>query len=206
MILFCAMAWLKTSEFRSSPKSASNSLGVCRRSIGYEMRMHTRCQVFPEGAECRQSSFGLRSAPFSSSCSLGFSVCFFRCRRRDTPTSSQKSGRVGQNPKELPRLGAADLSTLEKERKPLHEPVEPPFIMKTIPIAYIVVPPKDVASLTEALKHGLDRPWDRSAISTWDRSRTWTDVAREVIDIQRALAGVDSTAVAEPTLYHHVRH
>jgi teichuronic acid biosynthesis glycosyltransferase TuaC len=60
----------------------------------------------------------------------------------------------------------------------------------------IAVPPKDVAALTAALERGLDKQWDRSAISTWGRSRTWADVAREVIDIQRTLAGADSAAVA----------
>ncbi len=70
----------------------------------------------------------------------------------------------------------------------------------------LTVPPKDVGALTNALEHGLDQQWDRRSISTWGRSRTWTDVAREVIDIQRRIVGLDSPADVDPKLYNHVRH
>ena len=67
-----------------------------------------------------------------------------------------------------------------------------------------IVPPKDAAALAEALERGLNKPWDRGVISTWGRSRTWADVAREVIKIHRGLIG--SAAVVNQPSYHHVRN
>jgi teichuronic acid biosynthesis glycosyltransferase TuaC len=45
-----------------------------------------------------------------------------------------------------------------------------------------IVPQKDSQSLREAIIAGLERLWDRPAISEWGRARSWEAVAREVAD------------------------
>jgi teichuronic acid biosynthesis glycosyltransferase TuaC len=67
------------------------------------------------------------------------------------------------------------------------------------------VPTKDVARLTDALECGLRTPWDRAAISAGGRSRTWVDVAREVIEIERIIVGEKPTNM-DQTSYEHVRN
>lgn len=57
-----------------------------------------------------------------------------------------------------------------------------------------VVPAKNVEALGDALQKALSRPWDRKAISDWGRSRSWEQVAGEVVEAMRQ-------AVAE-----YVRH
>ncbi|HTS61387.1 MAG TPA: glycosyltransferase [Candidatus Acidoferrales bacterium] len=44
-----------------------------------------------------------------------------------------------------------------------------------------VVPVEDIASLAAALRDALTRTWDHAAISSWGRSRSWKQVAREVL-------------------------
>jgi glycosyltransferase involved in cell wall biosynthesis len=44
-----------------------------------------------------------------------------------------------------------------------------------------IVPQRDIAALERAILSGLDRTWDRTAISEWGRSRSWDTVAREVL-------------------------
>jgi len=44
-----------------------------------------------------------------------------------------------------------------------------------------VVPVNDSAGLEEALRRALTRTWDHDAISNWGRSRSWDQVAREVL-------------------------
>jgi teichuronic acid biosynthesis glycosyltransferase TuaC len=70
----------------------------------------------------------------------------------------------------------------------------------------IAVPPQDLAALIEALDRGLGSSWDRAAISNWGRSRTWADVASEVIAIQRSLIQPNQEALAGAPVCHHVRH
>ena len=45
-----------------------------------------------------------------------------------------------------------------------------------------IVPQRDLPALERAILAGLDRPWDRVAISEWGRSRSWDTVAREVVE------------------------
>jgi glycosyltransferase involved in cell wall biosynthesis len=45
-----------------------------------------------------------------------------------------------------------------------------------------VVPPHDVDAMAAALGKALTRAWDRPAISAWGRSRSWRQVARDVVD------------------------
>jgi teichuronic acid biosynthesis glycosyltransferase TuaC len=46
-----------------------------------------------------------------------------------------------------------------------------------------VVPARDEAALTSALRRSLLRDWDRDAIAKWGRSRSWEQTGREVIDL-----------------------
>jgi glycosyltransferase involved in cell wall biosynthesis len=48
-----------------------------------------------------------------------------------------------------------------------------------------VVPVTDEAALTSALRSALSRDWDHHAISTWGQSRSWKQVADEVLDEAR---------------------
>jgi len=50
-----------------------------------------------------------------------------------------------------------------------------------------MVPPRDVAALRDALREALSRPWDRCAISNWGRSRSWQQVAGEVIEAMQGI-------------------
>lgn len=50
----------------------------------------------------------------------------------------------------------------------------------------LLVPPKDVPALAEALSRCLKMAWDRPAISR-NMSRTWDDVARETLHVCRSL-------------------
>lgn len=45
----------------------------------------------------------------------------------------------------------------------------------------IVVPPGDVPALESALEEALHRDWDRAAIATWGQSRSWEQVAKDVL-------------------------
>jgi glycosyltransferase involved in cell wall biosynthesis len=48
-----------------------------------------------------------------------------------------------------------------------------------------VVPVTDEAALTSALRSALSRDWDHHAISTWGQSRSWKQVADDVLDEAR---------------------
>ena len=50
-----------------------------------------------------------------------------------------------------------------------------------------VVPVNDPAALREAIGKGLDRTWDHEAIAGWAASRSWENVAREVLEEFRAV-------------------
>jgi len=45
-----------------------------------------------------------------------------------------------------------------------------------------VVPVNDVPALVESLRHAMTREWDHGAISSWGRSRSWDQVAEEVME------------------------
>lgn len=45
----------------------------------------------------------------------------------------------------------------------------------------LVVPVNDIAALTDALRSALSREWNRTGIAGWGRSRSWDDVATEVL-------------------------
>jgi teichuronic acid biosynthesis glycosyltransferase TuaC len=68
------------------------------------------------------------------------------------------------------------------------------------------VPPGNLASLIEALDQGLRSRWDRAAIAEWGGSRTWDDVAAEVLRIQQSLISIPAAACAGEQAYHHVRN
>jgi teichuronic acid biosynthesis glycosyltransferase TuaC len=52
-----------------------------------------------------------------------------------------------------------------------------------------LVPARDAGALEEALRLALARDWDRRAIADWGKSRSWRQVASEVIaEMHRALA------------------
>jgi teichuronic acid biosynthesis glycosyltransferase TuaC len=50
-----------------------------------------------------------------------------------------------------------------------------------------MVPPRDPIALCGALREALMRTWDHQAISNWGRSRSWQQVAREVIEVMRGI-------------------
>jgi glycosyltransferase involved in cell wall biosynthesis len=62
-----------------------------------------------------------------------------------------------------------------------------------------VVPPRDVPALRDALRQALSRPWSRQAISNWGHSRSWQQVAREVIDVMQS--AVSGNAQAAKPIY-----
>ncbi len=53
----------------------------------------------------------------------------------------------------------------------------------------MVVPPREQAPLTSALGRALRSGWDRDAIAAWGQSRSWDDVARDVMDGIGNIAG-----------------
>jgi lipopolysaccharide exporter len=53
--------------------------------------------------------------------------------------------------------------------------------------AGFVVPVHDDRALAEALSEALTRDWDHEAISAWGRSRSWDQVAGEVVEEMRAV-------------------
>lgn len=59
------------------------------------------------------------------------------------------------------------------------------------------VPVNDVEALGEAFAQALDRAWERNAISDWGRSRSWKQVAGEVLEVFRAAAGQHASACSE---------
>jgi teichuronic acid biosynthesis glycosyltransferase TuaC len=71
----------------------------------------------------------------------------------------------------------------------------------------ITVPPASLSLLVEALDRGLGSTWDRAAISSWGRSRTWSNVAAEVIRIHQSLIpSKEPRAFAGEPEVQHVRH
>jgi glycosyltransferase involved in cell wall biosynthesis len=55
-----------------------------------------------------------------------------------------------------------------------------------------VVPVDDAKALADALRSALTREWNHDAISAWGRSRSWDDVAQEVLEQMRAAVGDES--------------
>jgi glycosyltransferase involved in cell wall biosynthesis len=52
-----------------------------------------------------------------------------------------------------------------------------------------IVPIEDATALADALRLAIVREWDRPAISVWGRSRSWDDVATDVLEQLRAVMG-----------------
>jgi glycosyltransferase involved in cell wall biosynthesis len=57
-----------------------------------------------------------------------------------------------------------------------------------------LVPPRDPNALRDALREALKRTWDRASISDWGRSRSWQQVAREVIDVMQSVVSSETDA------------
>jgi glycosyltransferase involved in cell wall biosynthesis len=53
-----------------------------------------------------------------------------------------------------------------------------------------VVPVDDQVTLENSLANALQRSWNREAIASWGRARSWDHVAHEVIDVMNAATGV----------------
>jgi teichuronic acid biosynthesis glycosyltransferase TuaC len=53
----------------------------------------------------------------------------------------------------------------------------------------LIVPPHDPAALEQALGHALATDWDREAIAVWGQSRSWDQVAREVLREMKEIVG-----------------
>jgi len=53
----------------------------------------------------------------------------------------------------------------------------------------LVVPVGDIPALTEALALALQKPWQRAAIAAWGKSRSWDQVAREVLHQMQSAVG-----------------
>jgi glycosyltransferase involved in cell wall biosynthesis len=53
----------------------------------------------------------------------------------------------------------------------------------------LIVPVHDAGALADALRSALTREWDHGAISAWGSSRSWDDVAEEVLEQMRAAVG-----------------
>jgi glycosyltransferase involved in cell wall biosynthesis len=51
----------------------------------------------------------------------------------------------------------------------------------------LIVPVNDVVALQDALRKALSRNWDRSAIADWGQSRSWAQVAKEVLQEMRQI-------------------
>jgi hypothetical protein len=58
-----------------------------------------------------------------------------------------------------------------------------------------VVPPGDTAALEGALYEALRRRWDYSAISAWGQSRSWEQVAIEVLNELRQVCPQNWSAI-----------
>jgi len=75
------------------------------------------------------------------------------------------------------------------------------------------VPVHDGSALTGALGAALTRQWDHTAIADWGRSRSWRQVAEEVIsEIQHVMAersrstgALDEPAVVNPSATPRLR-
>jgi teichuronic acid biosynthesis glycosyltransferase TuaC len=52
----------------------------------------------------------------------------------------------------------------------------------------IIVPPNDTAGLSAGLERALDAEWDRAAIAGWGASRSWRQVAAEVLQLFEEIA------------------
>jgi teichuronic acid biosynthesis glycosyltransferase TuaC len=52
----------------------------------------------------------------------------------------------------------------------------------------IIVPPNDTAGLSAGLDRALDAEWDRAAIAGWGASRSWRQVAAEVLQLFEEIA------------------
>lgn len=50
-----------------------------------------------------------------------------------------------------------------------------------------IVPPGDRAALTAALDRALNRDWNRDAVAAWARSRSWEQVAGEVLAVMQSV-------------------
>jgi glycosyltransferase involved in cell wall biosynthesis len=59
-----------------------------------------------------------------------------------------------------------------------------------------VVTPGSQQKFSAAVAMALNRPWDRQRIAAWGGSRSWDDVAREVVNELRQAAGADACAPA----------
>jgi glycosyltransferase involved in cell wall biosynthesis len=62
-----------------------------------------------------------------------------------------------------------------------------------------IVPQRDAQALVNAITAGLERTWDRVAISEWGRSRSWDAAAREVVEAfsdALALSGNTKTPIS----------
>jgi len=55
-----------------------------------------------------------------------------------------------------------------------------------------IVPVDDAQALANALRSSLMRDWNHDAISTWGQSRSWDDVAEDVLEQMRAAIGDES--------------
>jgi glycosyltransferase involved in cell wall biosynthesis len=60
-----------------------------------------------------------------------------------------------------------------------------------------VVPVDDVEALADALRAALTGPWDREAISAHGRSRSWSEVAEEVLEQMQAVLA-ERSAIGRP--------
>jgi teichuronic acid biosynthesis glycosyltransferase TuaC len=58
-----------------------------------------------------------------------------------------------------------------------------------------VVPFNDPEQLAEALRNALNRSWDRPRITQLAHSRSWVQVAREVVDEMQRVVSRNETAI-----------
>ena len=68
-----------------------------------------------------------------------------------------------------------------------------------------VVPPRDATALENALAAALQREWDCALISRWGRSRTWSRVAREVLDVFERIVSDPAPTNREQSFLRHFR-
>src|SRR5207244_3701 len=63
----------------------------------------------------------------------------------------------------------------------------------------ITVPPNDVAALARALAQSFQIKWDHAAISAWAQSRSWEEVATEVLEqMRQVIAEANGPAASSP--------